>query len=387
MVSPPSPLPVPSSSPPDLEGPVVHPTDHDVRLGRGRGCTNHFGNTLMEGRWCSTRIRKDEVNYVFLACIRRSSLSNTNAMSLFSDLIKTYSEQYANASKIIGIKGKKLVSTSIVQAIHRHGGRFIKHCPELDLWIQVPDAVARVKVAQALKYRCRKLNATLLRSQEGGSTTTTTTIEEPPARSSASMLTQITAAATMELLRSSSGGAHPPATPHPAPPRTVPRTPQSARRTPVPPFVASPPARARTTAVAVTPDAPPRHRRVVDFRYYFPGPPAHVDPSPVASMTRDVRPLPVAPLRDDEDDAISISSLGNDAYVAESLTTLIHDYIAVPPLSSSREEEEEDDDHRPLPLLETPPRPNALQRSTALSAKVLHDDDEDPDEPLIVLDK
>lgn len=50
MVPPPPPPPlVSSSSSASLEGPVVIPTDHDVHLGRGRGCTNHFGNILLEG--------------------------------------------------------------------------------------------------------------------------------------------------------------------------------------------------------------------------------------------------------------------------------------------------------------------------------------------------
>jgi hypothetical protein len=65
------------------------------------------------------------------------------------------------------------------------------------------------------------------------------------------------------------------------------------------------------------------------------------------------------------------------------LTTLIRDYIAVPLLSASVTEEEGDPlSHPEIALVES--RPNALQRSTAMSAKVLHEevvDETDPPPP------
>lgn len=66
--------------------------------------------------------------------------------------------------------------------------------------------------------------------------------------------------------------------------------------------------------------------------------------------------------------------MGNDAFVAESMVSLIQDYIAVPSLSSSNVTDGEEEG--PLPVVaqvETPPRPSVHQRNTALSAKALHD--------------
>jgi hypothetical protein len=285
-----------------------------------------------------------------------------------------------------------LVSTSIVHAIHRNGGRFIKFCPSRGIWIQVSDTVARIKVAQALKYRCRKWNARL-QSPDGGSSTT----EEHPSRPSP-MLTKITAVATMELLRSS--GVRPPRAPPLPPPPLVPRTPHqrtsSVATSPMPHLSSPPPSQRRVAAV--TPYTPPGHRRIVDFRYpshFLRGATSSFTPyTPPRNTTTLVYPSPVATTRlltlnhrhgnnfpappvagaeeeakrdndDDEDDVISISSIGNDAYVAESLTTLIRDYIAVPLLSASVTEEEGDPlSHPEIALVES--RPNALQRSTAM---------------------
>ena len=68
---------------------------------------------------------------------------------------------------------------------------------------------------------------------------------------------------------------------------------------------------------------------------------------------------PIRTPKSEEDEEISLTSVGNDTYVAESMTMLI------PPLLSDR----------------------SWQRSTALSAKVLHDDEaEEYHDPLPLLE-
>ena len=56
-------------------------------------------------------------------------------------------DSYAVAKKI---EGKKRITEEIVSAV-KQTGRFIKRNNRTDTWEEVSDAVARIKVAQALQ--------------------------------------------------------------------------------------------------------------------------------------------------------------------------------------------------------------------------------------------
>jgi hypothetical protein len=125
-----------------------------------------------------------------------------NILFVSTELIKAHCDIYANASTLMGVKGKKQISSHIVRTIQRDGGRFLKwqttHKNDIkpkqkkkqrgtavvrkdtkadtlpsqqtvalsslsisvassaSNWVVVLDEVARIKVSQALKYRYRR---------------------------------------------------------------------------------------------------------------------------------------------------------------------------------------------------------------------------------------
>mmetsp|Transcript_19677 Transcript_19677/g.22803 ORF Transcript_19677/g.22803 Transcript_19677/m.22803 type:complete len:296 (+) Transcript_19677:2-889(+) len=100
-------------------------SDNDVLSGRGGGTNQHEGNYY------------------------------------FRSLINLHRERYLKAKK----NDKPFISRSIVNAIRKKNGRFLKKDEESDLWLEIGDDAAREKTSQALRQKAPEFRRLMLERQ------------------------------------------------------------------------------------------------------------------------------------------------------------------------------------------------------------------------------
>jgi hypothetical protein len=129
---------------------ITEPDRLDVRLGRGRSYRQNEGNRFFEGTLKTAGTGEGQR---YITCKSAHILAHSFlALWSYSALISLLHDRYAAARKI---EGKKRITEEIVSAV-KQTGRFLKRNNRTQTWEEVSDAVARIKVAQALQYISRK---------------------------------------------------------------------------------------------------------------------------------------------------------------------------------------------------------------------------------------
>jgi len=125
-------------------------TPQDVLSGRGGGTNQHEGN-----------------------CYFRSLINNNR-------------ERYLKSKK----NDKPFISRSIVNAIRKKNGRFLKKDEDSDLWYEIGDDAAREKTSQALRQKAPELRKQMFEKSINGQLSSTLSVSPTP--SSDSSLTETT---------------------------------------------------------------------------------------------------------------------------------------------------------------------------------------------------